>query len=160
MTKFLTFSITSKSTHLIRTASEEVLTSEGLDLGSFRNRISTAGLKAVVVPEIDAIGNYYLITLEAIDAHSGKQIARQQEETNSKDQVVAALGKAASQLRRQLGESRRTIQGRDVSVFEAVYHVVEHFAMHTGQIVLLTKLHSPGKVKFYEDAGGMAKPLY
>ncbi len=68
------------------------------------------GLKAVVVPEIDAIGSYYLITLEAIDAHSGKQIARQQQETDSKDKVVAALGKAASQLRRQLGESLSSLQ--------------------------------------------------
>jgi uncharacterized damage-inducible protein DinB len=56
--------------------------------------------------------------------------------------------------------ARRTIQGRDVTVFDAVYHVVEHFSMHTGQIVLLTKLYAPGKVKFYEDAGGLAKPLY
>ena len=71
------------------------------------------GLKAVVVPEIDAIGSYYLITLEAIDAHSGKQIARQQQETDSKDKVVAALGKAASQLRRQLGESLSSLQKYD-----------------------------------------------
>ncbi len=56
--------------------------------------------------------------------------------------------------------SHRTIQGRDVSVFEAIYHVTEHFGMHTGQIVLLTKLHAPGQVKFYADAGGLAKPLY
>ena len=55
---------------------------------------------------------------------------------------------------------RRIIQSRDVSVFEAVYHVVEHFSMHTGQIVLLTKMHAPGGVKFYEDAGGQARPLY
>ena len=71
------------------------------------------GLKAVVVPEIDAIASYYLITLEAIDAHSGKQIARQQQETDSKDKVVAALGKAASRLRRQLGESLTSLQKYD-----------------------------------------------
>src|SRR5882762_8588925 len=29
---------------------------------------------------------------------------------------------------------RRTIQGSDVSVLEAILHVVEHFSMHTGQI--------------------------
>jgi eukaryotic-like serine/threonine-protein kinase len=71
------------------------------------------GLKAVVVPEIDAIGSYYLITLVAIDAQSGKQIARQQQETDNKDKVVAALGKAASQLRRQLGESLSSLQKYD-----------------------------------------------
>ena len=54
----------------------------------------------------------------------------------------------------------RTIQGRDVTVFEAVYHVTEHFTMHAGQIILIAKIHSPGAVKFYEDAGGLARPLW
>jgi uncharacterized damage-inducible protein DinB len=35
--------------------------------------------------------------------------------------------------------SRRQIQDYDVTVLEAIYHVVEHFSMHTGQIILLTK---------------------
>ena len=35
--------------------------------------------------------------------------------------------------------SRRQIQGYDVSVLEAIYHVVEHFGMHTGQIIVLSK---------------------
>jgi uncharacterized damage-inducible protein DinB len=35
--------------------------------------------------------------------------------------------------------SRRQIQGYDVSVLEAIYHVVEHFGMHTGQIIMLSK---------------------
>lgn len=51
---------------------------------------------------------------------------------------------------------RRTIQGREVSVLEAVYHVTEHFGMHTGQIILLTKMQAPGAIHFYEDAGGLA----
>jgi uncharacterized damage-inducible protein DinB len=53
-----------------------------------------------------------------------------------------------------------TIQGRDTTVLGAVYHVVEHFGMHTGQIIMLAKIHSPGAVKFYEDAGGIAIPLW
>ncbi|MBW8770433.1 MAG: DUF1572 family protein [Gemmatimonadetes bacterium] len=55
---------------------------------------------------------------------------------------------------------RRTIQGRDVSVLDAVYHVVEHFSMHTGQIILLAKRFAPGRVQFYEDAGGLARPRF
>ena len=35
--------------------------------------------------------------------------------------------------------SRRMIQGYDVTVLEAIYHVVEHFGMHTGQIIILSK---------------------
>jgi uncharacterized damage-inducible protein DinB len=58
-----------------------------------------------------------------------------------------------------LGEARR-IQGRDVNVLDALYHVVEHFSMHTGQIILLTKRYAPGRVQFYEDAGGLAVPRF
>ena len=56
--------------------------------------------------------------------------------------------------------SRRTIQGREVTVLEAVYHVVEHFALHSGQIILLSKMHAPGGFRFYDDAGGLARPLW
>jgi len=52
------------------------------------------------------------------------------------------------------------IQGRDTDVLGAIYHVVEHFAMHMGQIVLMTKIHAPGKIQFYEDAGGLARPIW
>jgi uncharacterized damage-inducible protein DinB len=57
-------------------------------------------------------------------------------------------------------ETRRTIQGRDVTVLDAVYHVVEHFSLHTGQIILLTKQFAPGTIRFYEDAGGLAIPRW
>lgn len=53
-----------------------------------------------------------------------------------------------------------TIQGRDTSILAAIYHVVEHFSMHTGQIIMLAKMHSPGAVKFYDDAGGVALPVW
>ena len=56
---------------------------------------------------------------------------------------------------------RRSIQGRDTTVFEAVYHVVEHFAGHTGQIIWIAKASArPGGVKFYEDGDGIATPLF
>jgi len=58
-----------------------------------------------------------------------------------------------------LGEAR-TIQGRETTVFAAVFHVVEHFAGHTGQIILMAKLFTDGAVRFYDDAGGLARPLF
>ena len=69
------------------------------------------------------------------------------------DAVLARL--TASDL-----STTRTIQGREITVLEAVYHVVEHFSLHLGQIVLIAKLHTPGAVRFYEDAGGLARPLW
>lgn len=72
------------------------------------------GLKAVVVPEIDAVGSEYLITLDAIDAQSQMSLARRQEEAKNKDAVIAALGIAGSQLRRQLGETLSSLKKYDV----------------------------------------------
>jgi uncharacterized damage-inducible protein DinB len=69
------------------------------------------------------------------------------------DAVIAKLDDAA--LARRL-----TIQGREVSVLDAVYHVVEHFALHLGQIILIAKLRAPGSIRFYRDEGGLARPLW
>ena len=69
------------------------------------------------------------------------------------DSVLASLN--ATTLERSI-----VIQGRQTTVAGAIYHVVEHFAMHTGQIILMTKLYAPGKIKFYEDAGGLAHPTW
>ena len=69
------------------------------------------------------------------------------------DHVLSTLGDA------ELVE-RRVIQGREVTGFDAVLHVVEHFSMHLGQIILLAKMLAPGSLRFYEDAGGLARPLW
>jgi uncharacterized damage-inducible protein DinB len=55
---------------------------------------------------------------------------------------------------------RRTIQGRDVTVLDAIFICVEHFALHLGQIILIAKLRAPGSIQFYEDAGGLARPAW
>jgi uncharacterized damage-inducible protein DinB len=46
--------------------------------------------------------------------------------------------------------SKRQIQAYDVTVLEAIYHVVEHFGMHTGQIILLAKARGGGDLRLWE----------
>jgi len=41
------------------------------------------------------------------------------------------------------------IQGYSVSRLEAIYHVVEHFSMHTGQILFVTKMFTGADLGFY-----------
>lgn len=50
----------------------------------------------------------------------------------------------------------RTIQGSDVSALEAILHVVEHFSMHTGQILMLTKMLTNSDLAFYKFEGADA----
>ena len=63
------------------------------------------------------------------------------------DRVLAALTPADL-------HTRRTIQANDVTVLEAIYHVVEHFSMHTGQIILLAKADQADRVRFYDMVDG------
>ena len=44
---------------------------------------------------------------------------------------------------------RLLLQQYDVSVLEAIYHVVEHFSMHTGQIMFITKMLAGTDLGFY-----------
>lgn len=79
------------------------------------------------------------------------------------DRLESTLREADAVLARLTPEalgSRCEIQGRDTTVFDAIYHVVEHFSLHLGQIIWSAKMHAPGAVRFYEDAGGMARPLW
>ncbi|MFN7935620.1 MAG: DinB family protein [Bryobacteraceae bacterium] len=46
-------------------------------------------------------------------------------------------------------EEKRVIQGYEVSVLEALFHVVEHFSMHTGQILFATKILTQEDLGYY-----------
>lgn len=48
----------------------------------------------------------------------------------------------------QLLETRK-IQGFDRTALQAIFHVVGHFALHTGQIIYITKLREGRDLKFY-----------
>lgn len=43
----------------------------------------------------------------------------------------------------------RIIQGFDQTVLSAIFHVVEHFSYHTGQIIYLTKMQTGEDLKFW-----------
>jgi len=62
----------------------------------------------------------------------------------TEEALEALAGVSHSRLSEHL-----VIQHYEVSVLEAIYHVVEHFSMHTGQIMLLTKMHTGTDLGFY-----------
>lgn len=88
-------------------------------------------------------------------------------EGGSREELLANLQRAISEVDKVLASLKseslretRVIQGRNTTVMDALYHVVEHFAMHAGQIVLMTKTYAPGAVSFYRDANGLAEPTW
>lgn len=46
-----------------------------------------------------------------------------------------------------------TIQGHDLEVYQAVYHVVEHFSGHTGQMIFVAKALTQKDFGFYSYVG-------
>lgn len=88
-----------------------------------------------------------------------------QRERIARDELVALLRTTLADVSRVLKTlapatllERRTIQSSDVDVLEAIFHVTEHFSMHAGQIILLTKMLSQTDLGFYDFSTG--KPVY
>ncbi len=69
-----------------------------------------------------------------------------------RDRLAEIVRQAVEVLRtfpvERLGE-KVTIQSYNVTLLEAVYHVVEHFAQHTGQIIFATKHMTGEDLGFY-----------
>jgi len=55
---------------------------------------------------------------------------------------------------------RYTIQECQVTALEAIFHVTEHFSMHTGQIIMLTKMLSAEDLEFYDFSTGAPVPAW
>ncbi len=83
------------------------------------------GLKAMIIGSIASLGSHYVVTIEAINAQAGDAIAREQSEAENKEQVLKALGKAASQLREKLGESLGSIKKFDAPIEQATTSSLE-----------------------------------
>ena len=77
------------------------------------------GIKAILTGGISSLGSQYVLTLEALNASTGDSLAQTQATANSKEEVLKALGNAASLLRRKLGESLASIQKFDQPLEQA-----------------------------------------
>jgi tetratricopeptide (TPR) repeat protein len=59
------------------------------------------------------LGSEYVVGLKAVNCRTGDLLAQEQVTANGKEQVLKAVGQAASSLRRKLGESLTSIQKYD-----------------------------------------------
>src|SRR5262249_9571138 len=91
-------------------------------------------LKALLAGSIASLGRHYVIALEAVSAETGDVMAREQAEAESKEQVLASLGVAATRLRERLGESLASIRQFDVPLPRATTPSLE--ALHAYSLAL------------------------
>ena len=68
---------------------------------------------ATIEGSISSLGSEYVVGLKAVNCHSGDLLAQEQVTASSKEQVLKALGDAATKLREKLGESLASVQKYD-----------------------------------------------
>ncbi len=88
-------------------------------------------LKAYITGTISNLGSTYVITLEAVNGRNGDIIGRQLEQTDSKENVLNALGRAATGMRERLGESLSSIDMFDAPLQEATTTSMEAFKAYS-----------------------------
>jgi len=71
------------------------------------------GSTATIEGAISSLGSDYVVGLKAVNCHSGDLLAQEQVTASSKEQVLKALGEAATKLREKLGESLASVQKYD-----------------------------------------------
>ena len=80
-----------------------------------------------------------------------------QRESVPRDELLSLLRRTISDVDATLARyeperlmETRMIQGTEGSTLDAILHVVEHFAMHTGQIIMMTKMLTASDMEFYD----------
>jgi len=81
--------------------------------------------KVFISGSIASLGSEYVLGLKAVNCQTGEVLVQQQTEVARKENVLYALGKQASVLRRSLGESLASIQKYDVPLEEATTSSLE-----------------------------------
>ena len=71
------------------------------------------GSTALVEGSIGSLGSHYILSLDVANCRSGESLAGEQVEVARKEDVLKALGDAATRLRRKLGESLATVEKFD-----------------------------------------------
>jgi DNA-binding winged helix-turn-helix (wHTH) protein/tetratricopeptide (TPR) repeat protein len=87
--------------------------------GIAREVCERSNRQVLLTASIAPVGRDYLLTLEATDCASGKQLAGAKAEASTKEKVLAALDSVADHVRKGLGESTASLQSYQVPIMTA-----------------------------------------
>jgi eukaryotic-like serine/threonine-protein kinase len=105
-----------------------------LTTGRAREVCQRSGSKAYIAGAIANLGSDYVLSLKAVNCQSGNVMAQQQVTANAKEKVLDALGGAAANLRRDLGESLATVQKFDTPLEQATTSSLEALREYSLQL--------------------------
>jgi tetratricopeptide (TPR) repeat protein len=108
--------------------------------------------KAMLEGVIAALGSQYVLTLNVMNCLTGDSLAREQDVATTKEDVLPALGRATSRLRRRVGESLRSIQQFDVPVQQATTSSLEALRLYSLGDAMRDKGERQQSIAFYKQA--------
>lgn len=114
-----------------------------------RELCQRADSKAMLAGSISALGNNYVIGLNAINCATGDTLGKQQVEARGKEEVLKAVGNAATGMRGKLGESLASVQKFGTPIEEAT----------TSSLDAL-KAYSVGRRAIYSKGDVVGIPYY
>jgi predicted Zn-dependent protease len=83
------------------------------------------GSKAMLAGSISSLGSSYVIGLDAVNCATGDSLVQEQVQARTKEDVLKALGNAATDLRGKLGESLASVQKFSTPIEEATTSSLE-----------------------------------
>jgi eukaryotic-like serine/threonine-protein kinase len=101
---------------------------------------------------IAALGNQYVLGLNAVNCNTGETIAGEQVTADGKEKVINALDDAASELRAKLGESRASLVRYDVPLNQDMTGSLEALQAFTRCTHELDNFDWPTAISFCERA--------
>jgi tetratricopeptide (TPR) repeat protein len=104
---------------------------------------------ATIEGSISTLGTQYVLGLRALNCRNGDLLADEQVTANNKEQVLNAMGDAATKLRRALGESLASVQKYDVPLEQVTTSSLEAL-----------KAYSLGRKVFDEQGAGPDIPYH
>ena len=108
---------------------------------------------ATIEGSISSLGTDYVIGLKAVNCHSGDLLAQEQSTANSKEQVLKALGEAATKIREKLGESLASVQKYDASPESVTTPSLEALQAYTlGVQAMTVKNDNPAAISLFQRA--------
>ncbi len=107
---------------------------------------------ATIEGSISSLGSQYVLDLKAVNCHSGDLLAEEQTTADGKEQVLAALGGAATKMRQRLGESLASVQKYDAPPESVTTGSLEALQAYTLGLQRTIKDDYPGSIELYRRA--------
>jgi len=117
-----------------------------------RDMCERTGSKAVISGAVSQLGQSYVISIDATNCRTGDTIDKRQVQATAKDDVLKAVGQAAEELRRGLGESLASIEKYDAPIQGATTSSLDALKAYSQGLATRRRQGDAASLPFFQKA--------